>query len=725
MKFSQSTNLWALSAFVTTLASNAEFLSTTSETEATYIECPNSLLSINKDYVLTNTYNAADLDDPNDPFLYTCESIQFFENRVYTVDDVSLNKFTNLKQFTLTLPNKVLVEGSNQFSCIRNEATGVYDNNEEGSDATVSNVPIYCIHITLNAFYFQQGLEHVKFERTNFRNGELEAQLPAQLQKLEVINTNLKEIKSKVTANLKAIHLADNLNIPVEDLNGIFTAQMTGLTDVLLQQGLDAASLIATGIENVAGSLENLSLTGNGFKQIPTVIFDLVSLRSLDISMNPYTADIDAGVDVGLNQLEKLNFKCLDDSIVFPTHFLSQLDNLKELILDNCNFGDVYSNDEMIARIPINENMVSLSIQNNNLLKIPVKFLRKFPNLKKLDLTNNILEDMLETDLQGNEALEEIILKGNRLHQIVNGVFSPLQNLKILDLTHNSIRVIQEFAIVDKEITLDFPVLLTENRQLDCCTLGGLGNVRDGSENLDFGINMQCIDYNGNIVNWDNRLSPLIVGQCEDCGANCDNIDACYERKCVCDVENQQNCNECVNLYTPDPAVNPKQDEYCIDYLSFSDVENPCVSEKFVCRSCAKNSYFNDQVCVACNMPEFCAAAATFEATPGTGVMTSQCYLESKNITCASCIEGFNLVDNTCVQVENSSAVKTTTIVLATVIPIVCILIICAIALGFYFYRRNKNKKLINGMKPEDYVSNLTGTSSVEIYAENFEKPVN
>ena len=172
-------------------------------------------------------------------------------------------------------------------------------------------------------------------------------------------------------------------------------------------------------------SLEILDLSSNKIEELPYKLFkSQTNLKTLKLSNNLLTK-LSSDSLLGT---EKLNHLMLDNNL------------LKEI-----NDG-VFSN---FSRLSM------LDLSNNNLVEIP-KSLRFLKNLKSLDLSHNLIRNLVDLSLS---QLFRLDLSWNKIENITVAALQHLISLQILDLSNNKIEEVErgsfDFTKLIRAVRLD------------------------------------------------------------------------------------------------------------------------------------------------------------------------------------------------------------------------------------------------------------------------------
>lgn len=193
-----------------------------------------------------------------------------------------------------------------------------------------------------------------------------------------------------------------------------------------------------TGKKVVVQKIENakktniLSLTEHNLEEIPEPVFQLTSLRTLDISKNKLQR---LGKIGQLTELKSLN--CEDNSLhssaLSP---ISKLVKLQSLSLGKNQLENNPANQQSFPKLP--QKIKTLKINYNSFSSIP-KTICTLSMLEKLDLANNNLAS-LPAEISNLVALTELNLDNNVIVSVPTEL-GKLTKLKVLSLKNNYIQV--------------------------------------------------------------------------------------------------------------------------------------------------------------------------------------------------------------------------------------------------------------------------------------------
>lgn len=220
----------------------------------------------------------------------------------------------------------------------------------------------------------------------------------------------------------------------------------------------------------------------------PGLFSDLVQLLVLDLSYNELTSDwINTSTFSGLKRLIYLDFshnrvskmeialfrdlnnlqilKMQDNFIEhIPENVFTSLNNLHTLTLSNNRLTNVesyaFTGLQVLSVLSIDSNRISkihphslrncstlqdLHINGNRLDEVPIA-LKEIPQLKTLDLGENLIVSIENASFMTMEQMYGLRLTENNIGNISKGVFDKMTSLKILNLSRNKIHKIEASA---------------------------------------------------------------------------------------------------------------------------------------------------------------------------------------------------------------------------------------------------------------------------------------
>ncbi|CAF3716867.1 unnamed protein product [Adineta steineri] len=212
---------------------------------------------------------------------------------------------------------------------------------------------------------------------------------------------------------------------------------------------------------------DELVLSGNRISIVHKNAFNGLKLRKLEFQSNPINSiEINAFVDLS-NYLEEFIFSTtLLSSQLTTTTFLqilSELPNLKRLLLrsfDLSNSFNISSNKNILT----SRKLTQLSLQSCSIKQIDdiETFINLFPNLERLDLSENRFEYFNIPLILSLKKLKSLNLSKNKIRHlnihpsISTTTFHPSNSLIELDLSYNGIETIDEhiFELISSQLEI-------------------------------------------------------------------------------------------------------------------------------------------------------------------------------------------------------------------------------------------------------------------------------
>jgi len=216
-----------------------------------------------------------------------------------------------------------------------------------------------------------------------------------------------------------------------------------------------------TGRKVVSKKLEHasktgiLSLTEHSLDQIPTQVFEIRNLKTLDVSKNKIKK-----LGIKLASLKELKSLNCDDNLLEANEMslISSLTKLQSLSLGGNQLGEpstkttrkkssssskIITNEANNKFPPLPPSLKQLKLNNNNFLNIPSILYESNNNyfcltkLEKLDISNNNLA-VLPEEISNLLNLSELNADDNAIVELPNGI-GELKKLKTLSLKNNQI----------------------------------------------------------------------------------------------------------------------------------------------------------------------------------------------------------------------------------------------------------------------------------------------
>lgn len=127
---------------------------------------------------------------------------------------------------------------------------------------------------------------------------------------------------------------------------------------------------------------------------------------------------------------------------------------------------------DLIERFPPPETVTELNFRNSSLLAVPKKVFTKFRSLQKLDACNVDFRVLTREDFTDAHELVELLLCGNLIQELPDGIFSPMKKLQRIDLSRNFISSLSESTFIGCSESLKFLDLSSNKlRELDYTVL--------------------------------------------------------------------------------------------------------------------------------------------------------------------------------------------------------------------------------------------------------------
>jgi Leucine-rich repeat (LRR) protein len=190
---------------------------------------------------------------------------------------------------------------------------------------------------------------------------------------------------------------------------------------------------------------DELVLSGNRISIVHKNAFNGLKLRKLEFQLNPIKSiENNAFVDLS-NYLEEFIFSTtiVSSELSFKSliQILSELPNLKRLFLRSFDLSNSFNNQTILP----SRKLTQLSLQSCSIKQIDDidLFINLFPNLERLDLSENRLEYFNIPLILSLKKLKVFILSKNKIrhlniHPSLSSLtFHPSNSLLELDLSYN------------------------------------------------------------------------------------------------------------------------------------------------------------------------------------------------------------------------------------------------------------------------------------------------
>ncbi|CAF1036442.1 unnamed protein product [Rotaria sp. Silwood1] len=267
---------------------------------------------------------------------------------------------------------------------------------------------------------------------------------------------------------------------------------------------------------------DELVLSGNRISTVHKNAFNGLKLRKLELQSNPIEIiENNAFIDLA-NYLEEfiLSTTVLTSQLTSHTflQILSELPNLKRLSLRLFNLSNslnILNHQNLILRKLTQLSLQSCSIKQINDIDI---FVNLFPNLERLDLSENRLEYFNIPLISSLKKLKIFILSKNKIRHLnihsslSSTTLNPSNSLIELDLSYNGIETIDEniFELISSQLeilNLRNNELLTENHLTFLIHLKRLRefyldyNRLESINQLNFPLNLKILSLKNNYLN--------------------------------------------------------------------------------------------------------------------------------------------------------------------------------------------------------------------------------
>ncbi|CAF1412107.1 unnamed protein product [Adineta ricciae] len=213
---------------------------------------------------------------------------------------------------------------------------------------------------------------------------------------------------------------------------------------------------------------DELVLSGNRITVVHKNAFNGLKLRKLELQSNPINRiDQQAFIDLA-NYLEEfiLSTTLRTSQLTSQTffHILAELPNLKRLSLRSFDLSDLTNyNQSLVMRKLTQLALQSCSISQMDEIE---SFRNLFPNLERLDLSENRLEYLNIPFLTAFRKLKVLILSKNKIRHLNLRLLNPnpTNSLIELDLSYNGIETIDENVI--ESLSSQLEILNLRNNEL-------------------------------------------------------------------------------------------------------------------------------------------------------------------------------------------------------------------------------------------------------------------
>lgn len=316
-------------------------------------------------------------------------------------------------------------------------------------------------------------------------------------ENLSVLDLSRNVIDTLPPSMLSGLKRLQKLYLQSNGLNSIADRTLEGLTSLTTIRFSDnQLQSLPPELFSDTKDLKEIYLNNNTITVLaPGLFSDLTQLLVLDISHNELTSDwINTSTFAGLKRLAFLDFshnrvskmeialfrdlnnlqilKMQDNFIEhIPENVFASLFNLHTLILSNNRLTIIesyaFNGLKALTVLSIDSNRISkihhqvfencstlqdLHINGNRLDGVP-SALREIPQLKTLDLGENLITSVENASFMAMQQMYGLRLTENNIGNISKGVFDKMTSLKILNLSRNKIHKIEAGAF-DSNVNL-------------------------------------------------------------------------------------------------------------------------------------------------------------------------------------------------------------------------------------------------------------------------------
>ena len=215
-------------------------------------------------------------------------------------------------------------------------------------------------------------------------------------------------------------------------------AQLSKLVSLNLSRNSIASHLL--GDETFAGltNLHALDLSFNHLSSIDTSVFaTMTSLRLLNLQHNNvHTISSAAFSPLKSLQILSMSFNNIERVEVAAFDGLSSLTSLS---LDHNGLRSLHQ-DQFLSS---SRTLEDLSLNDNHLTQVP-QTLSHLTQLRTLDLGENEISELKETEFDNLKQLYGLRIAGNKISSIKRGVFKNTSMIHVLNLAHNKLSDIEQ-----------------------------------------------------------------------------------------------------------------------------------------------------------------------------------------------------------------------------------------------------------------------------------------
>ena len=254
--------------------------------------------------------------------------------------------------------------------------------------------------------------------------------------------------------NLETLYLQNN---SLTLLTPSIFVHLSKLVSLNLSRNSIASHLISEETFSGLTNLHALDLSFNQLSSVEAVVFSrMTSLRMLNLQHNKVHT-VSAGAFSSLKNLQilSLSFNSIERVEVAAFDGLSSLTSLS---LDHNGLRSLHA-DQFLSSSPTLED---LSLNDNHLTEVP-QTLTHLAQLRTLDLGENEISELKESDFGNLLQLYGLRIAGNRISSIKRGTFQNATTIHVLNLAHNKLSEIEQGSF---ETLKDLRALRLDNNLL-------------------------------------------------------------------------------------------------------------------------------------------------------------------------------------------------------------------------------------------------------------------
>lgn len=261
--------------------------------------------------------------------------------------------------------------------------------------------------------------------------GEVELSLPANCDRLVMVNMSTNNFTGKINGRFDACQNLQYLDLSSNKLTGKLWIGFERLLEFSVSEN-DFTGAILPSMFGTNCSLQVLDLSENNFiGHVPGEISNCRNLIILNLWGNNFTGLIPAEMG-SISSLQALYLGNNSFSKEIPDSLLN-LNNLTFLDLSRNNFGgdiqEIFGNFTRVKFLVLHSNWYTGGIYSSRILKLP--------NIHRLDLSYNNFSGPLPVKISEIPSLKFLILAYNQFSGTIPPEYGNLSSLQALDLSYN------------------------------------------------------------------------------------------------------------------------------------------------------------------------------------------------------------------------------------------------------------------------------------------------